>query len=188
MRSRLVSRRSCANGAATWTRSRFCGTIWCANGNCRPARRPYRRPWPSDSRTSFPAFPHEAVSDRPARDFPAPLEFLEEDLRIVVRHAEDRGHLSGRASPEALKDRRDRRLGRVEGLRHEVRVDLPEHVLEYLPGLPSVHPGGHAAPPDFARSEPGDFTAFTFLAVLPKRLFRGPVVQRLRERVDIEAD
>src|SRR2546425_5912316 len=188
MKSRLVSRLSCGNGAATWTRSRFCGTISGANGNCRPGRRPYCRPWPSDSRTSFPAFPYEAVSDRPARDFPSPLEFLEEDLRIVVRHAEDRGHLAGRAPPDALKDRPDRGFGRVEGLRHEVRVDLPEDVLEHLPGLPSVQPGRHVAPTDFERWEPGDFKGFTFLAVLPKRLFRGPVVQRLRERVDIEAD
>src|SRR3989442_2850393 len=188
MKSRLVSRLSCGDGAATWTRSRYCGPIWCANGNCRPGRRPYCRPWPSDSRTSFPAFPYEAVSDRPARDFPAPLEFLEEALRIVVRHAEDRGHLAGRASPEALKDRRDRGFGRVEGSRHEVRVDLPEDVLEHLPGLPSVQPGRHVAPTDFERREPGDFKALAFLAVLPKCLFRGPVVQRLREHIDIEAD
>src|SRR5207245_6737195 len=126
---------------------------------------PYPAPWPPDSRPSFPAFPHEAVSDRPARDFPAPLEFLEKDLRIVVRHAEDRGHLSGRATPEALKDRRDRRLGRVEGLRHEVRVDLPEHVLAHLPGLPTIQPGGTVAPPASERWTPGGFEAVTFLAV-----------------------
>src|SRR5256712_13106833 len=125
MKSRLVSRLSCGNGAATWTRSRFCGTISCANGNCRPGRRPYCRPWPSDSRTSFPAFPYEAVSDRPARDFPAPLEFLEEDIRLVVRQAEDRGHLAGRASPEALKARRDSGIGRVEGHLHEVQIYIP---------------------------------------------------------------
>src|SRR5712691_517563 len=188
MRSRPVSRLSCGDGAETWTRSRSCGTIWCTNGTCRPGRRPYCRPWPPDSRPSLPAFPHEAAPDRPARDFPAPLEFLEEDLRVVVRNAEDCGHLSGRASPEALKDRRNRGFGRVEGLRHEVRVDLPEDVLEHLPGLPSVQPGRHVAPTDFDCRETGDFEAFAFLAVLSKRLFRGPVVQRVREGVDIESD
>src|SRR6266540_5884397 len=82
-------------------------------------------------------FPYEAVPDCPRAYRAPPRELLEEDFRIVIRHAEDRSDLARRAPVVPVEEGEDRFLRRVEDLRDDIGVDLPQDVLEDLPWLPS---------------------------------------------------
>src|SRR6266508_6108717 len=65
-------------------------------------------------------FPDEPVPDCPRAYRASPRELLEEDFRIVVRHAEDRGDLAGPAPVVPVEEGEDRLLRRLEHVRYDI--------------------------------------------------------------------
>src|SRR6266545_6509601 len=165
----------------------------------RVARSPPRSPddvrWSEHRAISFrfyladPAgpFPDEAFPDRPRAQPAAARELFEEEFRIVVRHAEDRGDLARRAPVVPAEEGEDRFLRRVEDLRDDIGVDLPQDVLEHLPRLPPVDARGRMLPRDLERRESRDLVPLAFLAVRAERGFGTAVVESRFERVRVQS-
>src|SRR6266498_970015 len=85
--------------------------------------------------------------------------------------------LARRAPVVPAEEGEDRFLRRVEDLRDDIGVDLPQDVLEHLPRLPPVDARGRMLPRDLERRESRDLVPLAFLAVRAERGFGTAVVE-----------
>src|SRR5437773_5982778 len=130
--------------------------------------------------------PYESISHDSSVQFPISLEFLEEQLGVIIGDAQDRSHFSGCPVFRQAQQVHDGPLRGLEDLSLEVRIDLPQHVLEHLPRLPSVQPRRRLTLTDREGRESADLEAFAFLAVPLERLLRAAVFERFAEGLHVE--
>src|SRR3989449_8117386 len=116
----------------------------------------------------------------------AAFQLLEEDLRVVVGCSEDRRELGGGHHAISLDEIQRRFLVRFDGSGLQVGIHVPQDFFERVPGPPSVHVPGLVVSSDHERRETADAQRLAFVSVPLERLVRGPVVQGLDERVDLE--
>src|SRR5439155_531563 len=121
-------------------------------------------------------------------DLSAVLEFLEEELRVIVGDTQDRGDFASRPTPASFEEVQDRFHCRVDPLTLDPRIDLAKDILEHFPRLPSIETRGEFSPADRERRESADLEPFAFGSVRLEGGLRAAVLQGCREFGDIEPD
>src|SRR5207237_10424997 len=121
-------------------------------------------------------------------DLSAVLEFLEEELRVIVGDTQDRGDFASRQTPACCEEVQDRFHYRVDSLSLDARIDLTKDILEHFPRLPSMETRGDFSSAYRERWESADLEPFAFGSVRLEGGFRAAVLQGCRKFGDIEPD